>query len=64
MVETLSFLLRDKRVDTPLGLHLALYDARDLRGALRCDPRGRPARVGAAAVAALLADEPTAAQPI
>lgn len=61
MVETLSILVRDARVDTPLGLHLALYDSNDLRGALRSDPRGRQARVGTAAVAALLAAEPAAA---
>ena len=59
MVETLSILVRDKRVDG-LGVHLALYDANDLRGALRGDPRGRPSRVAAAAVAALLAEEAAA----
>jgi len=54
LVETLSFLARDRRLEAPYGLHLALYDANDLRGALRGDSRGRPARAGAAAVAALL----------
>jgi hypothetical protein len=60
MVETLSFLARDRRLATPYGLHLALYDTNDLRGALRGNARGdlRPARAGIAAVAALLAEAP------
>jgi len=60
LVETLSFLIRDKRVEAQVGIHLALYDSNDMRGALRGDPRGRPSRVAAAAVAALLAEEITA----
>ncbi len=62
MVETLSFLARDRRLDAPYGVHLALYDANDLRGALRGNvrgnPRARPARAGIAAVVALLAAAP------
>ena len=63
LVETLSFLVRDKRTEALLGLHLALYESNDLRGALRGDTRGRPSRVAAPAVAALLAEE-TAAHPL
>lgn len=63
MVETLSFLVRDPRVDERLGIHLALYDTNDLRGAMRGSPRGRPSRVAAPAVAALLAAE-AAAHPL
>jgi hypothetical protein len=53
MVETLSFLTRDARLPAPVGVHLALYDARDLRGALRTDLRGRMPRAGTAALRAL-----------
>lgn len=53
-VETLSFLWRDARSALPVGIHLALYDANDLRGAVRADGRGRQARANARAVAALL----------
>lgn len=34
-VETLSFLARESRDDAPIGMHIALYDADDLRGAVR-----------------------------
>jgi hypothetical protein len=63
MVETLSILVRDKRVDARLGIHLALYDSNDLRGALAGNPRGRPSRVAAPAVAILLAEN-SATQPL
>ncbi|SAL74289.1 UDP-N-acetylmuramate--alanine ligase [Caballeronia peredens] len=52
-VETLSFLHRP-RGEEPIGVHIALYDANDLRGAVRADGRGRLARANAAAVRALL----------
>jgi hypothetical protein len=52
-VETLSFLARDRGTE-PIGVHVALYDANDLRGAVRADARGRLARANAAAVQALL----------
>ena len=57
-VETLSFLHRT-RGEEPVGLHIALYGADDLRGAVRADGRGRLARANAAAVRALL-DHPDA----
>ncbi|BAN24119.1 hypothetical protein [Caballeronia insecticola] len=52
-VETLSFLHR-ARGEEPMGVHIALYDTNDLRGAVRADGRGRLARANAAAVRALL----------
>ncbi|BBU28397.1 hypothetical protein BTHE68_21310 [Burkholderia sp. THE68] len=52
-VETLSFLHR-VRGEEPVGVHIALYGADDLRGAVRADGRGRLARANAAAVRALL----------
>jgi hypothetical protein len=64
LVETLSFLVRDKRIDALLGIHLALYESNDLRGALRGDPRGRPSRIAAPAVMALLANEGAEAHPL
>lgn len=64
-VETLSFLWRDGRIAAPVGLHLALYDTDDLRGALRADPRGRFARASLQSVEALLeAAEPVAPEPL
>jgi hypothetical protein len=63
-VETLSFLWRDERVMAPVGVHLALYDTDDLRGALRADPRGRSARASLQNVEALLElAEPAAPAP-
>jgi len=56
-VETLSFLTRPSRDEEPMGLHIALYDTNDLRGAVRADGRGKLARANAAVVQALL-DEP------
>lgn len=52
-VETLSFVTRDAGGE-PVGVHVALYDADDLRGAVRADARGRLARANAPAVQALL----------
>ena len=56
-VETLSFLWRptnEERDAEPVGIHVALYDADDLRGAVRADARGRQARATAQTVQALL----------
>jgi hypothetical protein len=55
-VETLSFLTRDTRLSMRVGIHLALYDANDLRGALRTDLRGRMPRANVAALQILLAE--------
>jgi hypothetical protein len=55
-VETLSFVTRDATGE-PVGLHVALYDTDDLRGAVRADARGRLARANASAVQALLGTE-------
>jgi hypothetical protein len=52
-VETLSFLHR-VRDDEPVGVHVALYDPDDLRGAVRADARGKLARANAATVRSLL----------
>jgi hypothetical protein len=54
MIETLSFLWRPARGEDPVGMHIALYDTDDLRGAVRADARGRLARANAQAVRALL----------
>jgi hypothetical protein len=54
LVETLSFLMRPSREEEPLGIHIALYDTNDLRGAVRADGRGKLARTNAAGVRALL----------
>ena len=62
-VETLSFMWRperERRDADPVGVHIALYDADDLRGAVRADARGRLARANAQAVQTLL-DESGAA---
>lgn len=61
-VETLSFLWKPSRDAEPVGIHIALYDTDDLRGAVRADARGRLARANAQAVQALL-DETDAASP-
>lgn len=61
-VETLSFLMRPSRDEEPMGIHTALYDTNDLRGAVRADGRGKLARANATAVRALL-DEPPALLP-
>ncbi|MCG1053675.1 UDP-N-acetylmuramate--alanine ligase [Mycetohabitans sp. B5] len=52
-VETLSFIARDGDGNA-VGIHVALYDTNDLRGAVRADARGRQARANAASVRALL----------
>jgi hypothetical protein len=59
-VETLSFIYRPARDEAPVGIHVALYDTDDLRGAVRADARGRLARANAQALQALL-DESSAA---
>jgi hypothetical protein len=59
-VETLSFLTRPSRDEEPMGLHIALYDTNDLRGAVRADGRGKFARANAVAVRALLDNPPAA----
>jgi hypothetical protein len=56
-VETLSFLWRptnEGREAEPVGLHVALYETDDLRGAVRADARGRTARANLQAVQTLL----------
>lgn len=55
-VETLSFLVRDRELGMA-GIHLALYSETDLRGALRSNNanRGRPPRIGARALAEMMA---------
>ncbi|RKP51153.1 UDP-N-acetylmuramate--alanine ligase [Trinickia fusca] len=56
-VETLSFLWRASRAEEPVGMHIALYDTDDLRGAVRADARGRAARANAETLEALLAED-------
>jgi hypothetical protein len=58
-VETLSFLWKASRDGEPVGLHLALYDTDDLRGAVRADARGRLPRVNVQALKALLDEDGT-----
>ncbi|MEX3954455.1 UDP-N-acetylmuramate--alanine ligase [Trinickia sp. EG282A] len=53
-VETLSFLSRETRDEEPVGMHIALYDLDDLRGAVRADARGRTQRANTETVEALL----------
>lgn len=56
-IETLSFLWRspnEGRDAEPVGIHVALYDTDDLRGAVRADARGRQARANTQTVQALL----------
>lgn len=55
-VETLSFLSRGNEEHAPVGMHIALYDTDDLRGAVRADARGRTQRANAEALEALLAE--------
>lgn len=54
-IETLSFLSRGAPGEELIGMHIALYDIDDLRGAVRADARGRTQRANAEAVEALLA---------
>ncbi|BDB25452.1 hypothetical protein Tamer19_14830 [Cupriavidus sp. TA19] len=72
-VETLSFLWKgqwpDRRearqlagevraeLGVPVGIHIALYDAIDERGAVRADASGRPARADLQAVRALIGED-------
>ncbi|MGF6772977.1 hypothetical protein P3T18_005482 [Paraburkholderia sp. GAS199] len=56
-VETLSFLWRPTNEGPdaePVGVHVALYETDDLRGAVRADARGRTARANLQAVQTLL----------
>jgi len=53
-VETLSFLWRPSRTEEPVGIHIALYNTDDLRGAVRADARGRLPRASAQALQALI----------
>ncbi|WP_233882921.1 UDP-N-acetylmuramate--alanine ligase [Paraburkholderia flagellata] len=54
LVETLSFLWRASRAEEPVGIHVALYNTDDLRGAVRADARGRLPRANAQALQALI----------
>jgi len=56
-VETLSFIWRPTRTDEPVGMHVALYDTDDLRGAVKADARGRMPRAGTEVLEALLAQD-------
>ncbi|HEV3427294.1 MAG TPA: UDP-N-acetylmuramate--alanine ligase [Paraburkholderia sp.] len=53
-VETLSFLWKPSRNEEPVGIHVALYNTDDLRGAVRADARGRVPRANAQALQALI----------
>ncbi len=53
-VETLSFMWRPSRSEEPVGIHVALYNTDDLRGAVRADARGRLPRASAQALQALI----------
>ncbi|HKR43128.1 MAG TPA: UDP-N-acetylmuramate--alanine ligase [Paraburkholderia sp.] len=53
-VETLSFMWRPSRAEEPVGIHVALYNTDDLRGAVRADARGRLPRANAQALQALI----------
>jgi hypothetical protein len=55
-VETVSFLWMKE------GVHAELYDLNDLRGALKPRPDGRPARIDAAGLRALLSPDQTLEQ--
>lgn len=54
LVETLSFMWRASRAEEPVGIHVALYNTDDLRGAVRADARGRLPRANAQALQALI----------
>ncbi len=53
-VETLSFMWRASRAEEPVGIHVALYNTDDLRGAVRADARGRLPRANAQTLQALI----------
>lgn len=61
-VEVLSVSTRCPELNEDVGVHLVLYDADDLRGALRPDAQGHKARGNVAALRALLATEPVAGE--
>jgi hypothetical protein len=58
-VETLSFMWRPSRDEEPVGIHVALYNTDDLRGAVRADARGRLPRANAQALQALIEESGT-----
>ncbi|HTH63012.1 MAG TPA: UDP-N-acetylmuramate--alanine ligase [Paraburkholderia sp.] len=60
-VETLSFIWKASRGDEPVGIHVALYETDDLRGAVRADARGRLPRANVQALKALLDEDGTTA---
>ena len=62
-VETLSFLWRASRDDAPVGIHVALYDTDDLRGAVRADGQGRVSRANLQALQALLDENGATSSP-
>ena len=53
-VETFSFMWQPARDEEPVGIHVALYNTDDLRGAVRADARGRLPRANAQALQALI----------
>lgn len=53
-VETFSFMWHPSRDEAPVGIHVALYNTDDLRGAVRADARGRLPRANAQALQALI----------
>jgi hypothetical protein len=53
-VETLSFMVKASRDEDAVGIHVALYDTDDLRGAVRADARGRLSRANAQALQTLI----------
>ncbi|MDR3100651.1 MAG: UDP-N-acetylmuramate--alanine ligase [Paraburkholderia sp.] len=53
-VETFSFMWQPSRDEEPVGIHIALYNTDDLRGAVRADARGRLPRANAQALQALI----------
>lgn len=57
-VDRLSMTIDCEALDEPIGLHLTILDADDLRGALKPDARGRTERGDLAALRRLLAETP------
>jgi hypothetical protein len=57
-VEALSLSSVSRELGEAIGVHLMIYDHDDVRGALRRDAKGRVPRGDAAAVRALLENEP------
>jgi hypothetical protein len=57
-VEALSLSSTSRELGEAIGVHLMIYDHDDVRGALRRDAKGRVPRGDAAAVRALLENEP------